>query len=149
MLRRQEEERERRQVLKNDARVREGSAYIDHQHDEMLGRFTQIGATNVIGSTAVLQYPAASAHQRDPVPIEPPLGYSVNDLTPYELEPSLASPAQATGPTSADAPNPLGQRTDVGSLSPSGDPAWASFASPTDTFTTNVDAGSLPAFRRF
>jgi hypothetical protein len=116
MLSRQEEERERRAVLKNDARVREGSAYIDHQHDEMLGRFTQIGATNVIGSTAVPQYPAASSPWQIQLPNEPP-GYRIDDLNPSDPVELPSFSQQETGPTSADAPNPLGQRTDVGSLS--------------------------------
>jgi hypothetical protein len=155
MLSRQEEDRERRQVLKNDARVRDQqgvSAYIDHQHDEMLGRFSQIGATNVIGSTAVPQYPAASAHQRDPVPIEPPLGYRIDDLNPSDPVELPSFSQQETGdPTAPSSTIPLIDDVErVGSpLSPSGDPAGASFASPTDTLTTNVDAGSLPAFRRF
>jgi hypothetical protein len=42
----------------------------------LTGRFAQVGAATVIGSTAVPQYPQASApFQRDPVPDEPPLGF--------------------------------------------------------------------------
>jgi hypothetical protein len=76
MLEKQIDQAERRSVIRNDQRVREqqqGSAYIHHQHDDALGRFREVGAANVIGTTAVPQYPAAAAHQRDPVPNEPPL----------------------------------------------------------------------------
>jgi hypothetical protein len=113
-----DEQRERRRVLAQDARLREqAGTFMSHTHSDAGGRFSNVGAQTVVGQSEVTRYPAAAAHQRDPCGIEPPLGYSVNDLTPHELEPSLASPAQATDPTSADAPNPLGQRTDVGSLS--------------------------------
>jgi hypothetical protein len=79
MLSKQEEQAERVGVMRNDARVRElqVSAYIHHQHDDALGRFREVGASNVIGSTAVPQYPAASAlFRNDPVPDEPPFGYA-------------------------------------------------------------------------
>jgi hypothetical protein len=118
VLERQIDQHERRATLENDRKVREGTAYIDHYTQEMGGRFAAVGAATVIGSTAVPQYPAASApFQRDPVPNEEPLGYEIDALP--ELEPSHLAEAQATGPASDD-PSPLGQR-DVG-LSFSDDP---------------------------
>jgi hypothetical protein len=60
------------------------------------GRFTAVNAAYVVGSTPVLKYPAAAAHQRDPVGTEPPLGYSVDQVEP--IGPSAASllPAEQT-----------------------------------------------------
>ena len=67
------------------------------------GRYSAAtGKPSVTGSTPIPQYPAAAAHQRDPVPDEPSLGFSVNDL-----EPSMASVSPAveqTGAPAAEAP---------------------------------------------
>jgi hypothetical protein len=100
---------ERRETLENDRKLREaehqrllreGTTF--HQfaqstaNDEAGGRFAAIAPTTVTGATPVPRYPAAGAHQCDPVGIEPPLGFSVNDLEP--IEPSaLVSSAEATG----------------------------------------------------
>jgi hypothetical protein len=76
--------------------LREGSTF--HQHaqssvnDETGGRFAATGVPTVTGATPIPKYPAAGAHQSDPVGIEPPLGFSVNDL-----EPSALPCAEATG----------------------------------------------------
>jgi hypothetical protein len=62
--------------------------------DEAGGRFS--AASRVVGSTpdAGSVYPAASTAQSDPVPLEEPLGESVDDMvpvgTPAEVEASLA-----------------------------------------------------------
>jgi hypothetical protein len=96
VLSKQEEEQERKAVLENDRSVREqqkqreqGSTFLDHTHDDLSGgRFAAIGAPTVVGRDAVIKYPAAAAHQHDPVPDEPPVGYDVNEMPP--LEPSMA-----------------------------------------------------------
>jgi hypothetical protein len=44
------------------------------------GRFAATGTPHVTGATPVPNYPAAAAHQRDPVPIEPPLGIDINAM---------------------------------------------------------------------
>jgi hypothetical protein len=115
---RDNEQRERRETLPNDQRgVREqGSTFLAHTNSDAGGRFATVGAATVIGSTAVPQYPQASApFQRDPVPDEPPLGFDNPDLEPP------SSSAQATDPTSADAPSLTAlddvERADVGPLS--------------------------------
>ena len=118
MLSSQQEQADRKQVLDNDKR---GSTFLDHVTNDTGGRFTQIGEAHVIGSTAVPQYPAASApFQRDPVPNEEPLGYRVDEMP--DPEPSSFSSAQAPDPTSQDAPSLLGfgdvERVGVGSPSP-------------------------------
>jgi hypothetical protein len=131
MLSSQEEQAERRRVLAQDASVRQqqreqGASF--HQFAEAdaaipLGRFTQDNAATVIGSTALPQYPAAAAHQHDPVPIKPPTGYRIDAMPEHEPLEQFSSflPAQATDPTSEDAPSPIPlsdvQRTGVGSLS--------------------------------
>jgi hypothetical protein len=94
MLSRQEEEIERREVLENDRLVREqqkqreqSGTYLSHTHvDEISGggRYAVINPTVVTGANPTLRYPAAGPHQHDPVPTEPPLGYSVDDM-PIEL----------------------------------------------------------------
>jgi hypothetical protein len=95
------------------------------RNSEIGGRFAQVGAQNVVGQEAVPNYPAASSPWQIQLPNEPPLGYRVNDLTPHELEPSiaLASPAEAQAgePASDRVPSdPLldVEQRDVGSPHP-------------------------------
>ena len=114
MLIRQEEEQERRETLENDRLVREaehqrilreGTTF--HQHaqshanDEAGGRFASVNAVSVVGAEPAVRYPAAGAHQCDPVGTEPPLGFSVNDL-----EPSMGTtrPTEDTGGAPSSAP---------------------------------------------
>jgi hypothetical protein len=99
---------ERRATLENDRLVREqqqrGSTF--HQHGQSAandiggGRFASLGAPHVTGSTPIPKYPAASTpFQSDPVGVEPPLGYAVSSLNPFD-DPeagSLPCPAQGTG----------------------------------------------------
>jgi hypothetical protein len=151
MLSKQEEQAERRRVMQNDQRVREqdqAGTFLSHTHSDAGGRFTQIGAAYVVGSTAVPQYPAASApFQRDPVPDEPPLGYCIDAMPELELEQPSSFTAQATGePTAPSSTIPLIDDVErVGSpLSQSGDPAGVHLASPPGT-SRDVNAGSLPS----
>jgi hypothetical protein len=98
---------ERHETLANDRLVREaehqrllreGTTF--HQHAQAFadevnqGRFAATGVPTVTGSTPIPKYPAAAAHQADPVGTEPPLGFSVNDL-----EPSMGTtrPTEDTG----------------------------------------------------
>jgi hypothetical protein len=124
MLSRQEEERERRAVLKNDARVREqSSTYLDQHHSELGGRYAQIQPENVVGSTAQPYSTLPKMPEGNPwagpdlVGLEPPLGYRIDDLNPSDPVELPSFSQQETDPTSANAPNPLGQRAVVGSLS--------------------------------
>jgi hypothetical protein len=77
------------------------------------GRFTQVQASNVIGSAPIPQYPKASApFQNDPVGDEPPLGYRIDDLNPFS-DPEPDPLAQATddpapAPSSGSGPAPYG-----------------------------------------
>ena len=83
---------ERRRIL------REGTTF--HQQafaDEVnQGRFAAIGVPTVVGAQPLPKYPAAAAHQADPVGPELPLGYSVDQVEP--IGPSAVSllPAEQT-----------------------------------------------------
>jgi hypothetical protein len=111
-----DEQRERREVLANDRRVREqqqkaGSTYFQHavnEADEPRGRFQDAGGTTtVIGATLTPKYPelpSTSPSHRDPVPDEPPLGYAVDEMVPLETPSAVSSPAEP-GSASADAPS--------------------------------------------
>jgi hypothetical protein len=153
---------ERQAVLENDRKVREqqqqerGGTYHAYAqstaNDEFGGRFAAIGVPRVVGSTPnpSAQYPAAAAHQRDPVPTEPPLGYSVDQVEP--IEPSAASllpaeqtdaPAGATAAADNLPPGSAHQPDDAGASSSHelGDSAGVYFPGPPDT-SCDVDAGS-------
>jgi hypothetical protein len=144
MLSRQEEDRERRETLRNDLSVRQqqeesrrvfaqdqslpNQATTFHQFAQAdaetpRGRFTQVDAATVVGANPFPNYPAAAAHQRDPVPDEPALGYAIDDLNPSDpVEVFSSFTQQATDPTSADAPSTpspgsMSEGTDVGSPS--------------------------------
>ena len=145
MLSRQEEDRDRREVLRNDLRVRQqeprmfaqdqslpNQATTFHQFAQAdanvpRDRYAGVNAAHVVGSTPDIagDYPAGSAWCADPGSqlVEPPLGYEIDRMPELEaLSPASPSP-QATGPTSdGDAHSPLlhlgeGQRADVGPLS--------------------------------
>jgi hypothetical protein len=109
MLSRQEEEQERRETVENDLRVLQQQTGTFHQHAQAQaaelsqGRFAATGAPHVVGSQAQPRYPAAGGHQADPVGIEPPLGFSVNELEPSTASPLVSSVEQLGG--AADAPS--------------------------------------------
>jgi hypothetical protein len=134
MLSWQEEMREREQVQENDRRVREQQQkqqqgttmqqFAQSQADEISqGRFAATGIPNVTGATEIpysslAKMPASSpwsGAQPQP-PIEPPLNYEINRLTPYELEPSM--------------PHPIEDPADVSPVSPSADPGPTSDPAP-------------------
>jgi hypothetical protein len=121
----QNDDKERRESLENDRKVREqqGGTFFQHAvssaDDEAGGRFARVNPTMVVGSTpgpSYPQLPASSPWAHDYVPNEEPLGYSVNDL---EHATGFASaPAAQVGPA-PDAP-PLvdsGEQRGVGPLS--------------------------------
>jgi len=109
MLSRQEEERERKEVLENDRRVREQAAtFLDYAraavNDEAGGRYARLQPQTIVGADAIPHYPAAAAHQADPCGPEP----LINSLDP---EYSLAQghgPA-STAPDDAGPPNKVAQ----------------------------------------
>jgi hypothetical protein len=116
MLSRQEEQREREETLRNDRLVREAEhrriqregttlhQFGQAQANEInQGRFAAIGVPTVTGATPIPNYPAAAAHQRDPVPPELPLGYDVNEMTPLESSASVGFAEATDAPAGATA----------------------------------------------
>jgi hypothetical protein len=75
-------QREKEAIIRNDARVRSGSTFLDHTHsDDEGGRYAK--PTNVIGSAATAQYPKlppSSPWHDDPVPPEGSLGFEINEV---------------------------------------------------------------------
>jgi hypothetical protein len=120
------ENEERKEVLRNDARMRDqeraatmhGLA-IASADDEAGGRFARVNPTMVVGSTPLPRYPQASTPFRsDPVGLEPPLGYSIDALE----HGGLASTSEAQAGPASDAPSPSmvdDVQRDAGPLSPS------------------------------
>ena len=146
MLSSQEEQILRKRTLENDRRVREQQGTTMHafaQADvDIGGRYPgALGTPHIVGSTAVPIYPAAPAHQSDPVGLEPP------NPEPLELRPE----AQGNSGDAVDASSsgtPLADDVErTASPSSSGDPAVVHFPSPPGTSSSDVNAGSLP-FRR-
>ena len=145
MLSSQEEQEERRRVFAQDQSLRNQGSTL-HAHavadaETPRGRYTAHERSTVIGSTGLPNYPAGPAWSADPGSqyVEPPLSF---DNPALEL--GLATEAQATGPTSADAPSltPLSDapRAGVGSLSHKGDLATEETAFP-------PQPGMVPKFR--
>jgi hypothetical protein len=105
MLSSQEEQQDRQRVLENDKRLREQGgtfhAFADAEARTPLGRFSAVSASYVVGSTAIPQYPAAAAHQRDPVPPENALGYRIDEMP---VDPSMVSVTSVEDQGGAEAP---------------------------------------------
>jgi hypothetical protein len=143
------EQAERRRVFAQDQSVQRQATTM-HQFAQAdaqtpRGRFSAVDAASVIGATAVPNYPAA-ASQRDPVPPENPLGYSID-----AMEPSTVSsfPVEQTGdPTDPASTTPLAVERVGSSLSQSGDPTPGSRLPPGPARMTR-DVGSPVPYRRF
>jgi hypothetical protein len=114
MLSSQEEQAERRRVLANDQRVKEQSGtFLSHTHMDEGGRFAQVSSAQIVGQTAVPNYPAASAAHQIQLPDEPPL--SVHENPAFDPGPS---PTQGFGDLTSDAQSGMttGEQRNVGSL---------------------------------
>jgi hypothetical protein len=91
-----------------------------------------------------VNYPAAAAHQRDPVPKEEPLGYRIDALEPSTV-PSF--PVEETGDPNVPA-TPLAVERVGSPLSQSDDPTTE--VNPQRHFTPRGRVGSSPVpYRRF
>jgi hypothetical protein len=96
-----DEQQERREVLENDRKVRGDTFFSRAQADaelEAQGRFKKEVTTQVIGKTAVPLYPhvkEVSPWAKDPVPREPPLGFSVEDHVPVGEAHEVVAPPPA------------------------------------------------------
>jgi hypothetical protein len=149
-----EQQEERRRVFAQDQSLPK-QAITFYQHaladaDIPRGRFTEHERSTVIGSTPTPAYPAGPAWSADPGAqcVEPPLGLD-NPALEEASTGLLSSPVEQTGPTSDDAPStPLGQRTGVGSLSHSDDPATEGLAPPLATPRAQRGGVGSSPFRR-
>src|SRR6516162_1790948 len=85
-------QKEKRETLRNDRLVKEADerrrrTLHGHALDgepELGGRFSKVSTTTVVGTSPVSypQQPEGSPWRSDPCPIEPPLGYSVDEQEP-------------------------------------------------------------------
>jgi hypothetical protein len=114
MLSKQEEEQER------------SGTYLSHAqsaaNDTAGGRFAATGGARVIGSTPTpaSQYPAASAHQADPVGPEPPLGVSIDAMPGFDSSavPCDLTAAEQLGGAAAAPPSSSSLSSDVERAAP-------------------------------
>jgi hypothetical protein len=113
----QDEQAERRRALDNDRKVQGTTMHAFTQADAEIprGRFGLAQPSPyVVGSTAVPIYPAA-ALQHDPVGLEPPLSYRVDELP--EPEPAPPSSVAAPATDGLPAPSTPASMSDAGRLS--------------------------------
>jgi hypothetical protein len=144
MLSKQEQQEERRGTFAPDQSIppQATTFYQRAQADvAMMPRdrysLAQVTTAYVVGSKSDVAsaYPAAAAHQRDPVPDEPSLGYAIN-----EVEPPLASSSCAQGQL-GEPPSPLRG-------SPQPNPAPADATSSSDDCDVERRGAGLGLFRR-
>jgi hypothetical protein len=125
-----------------------GSTFFAHTDIELQigGRYgAALPTTHVVGSTAVPNYPAASApFQRDPVGLEPPLSYRVDELP----EPEPASPSSVAAQATDGLPAP----STPASMSEAGGPSFSLGDPTSEDFPASGQrgqrVGSLPFRRR-
>jgi hypothetical protein len=126
----QEEQKLKHDTLENDRRVRDAEhrrilregttmhAYAQADAAIPRGRFAQVEATTVIGSKsdAAAPYPAASAAHQTELSPEPPLGYAIDEMVPFDpstvshspaVEDSGGAPSSAFLPEDVAAPPPF------------------------------------------
>jgi hypothetical protein len=87
MLSSQEEMEDRKRVLENERKLREGGTMHAHALADAstpMGRFTQVNATSVVGSRADVAgaYPACSPALAVQLPDESPTGYAIGAVEP-------------------------------------------------------------------
>ena len=145
MLSSQEEQNERRRVMLQDARLREqqqhGTMHAFAQSDAgtPLGRFSAISNAQVVGADPIPRYPAASAHQADPVGREPALGYRIDQMFPDGPDYSLGQDQGDAVVAPSSAP-PVDDVEHTASPLSLGDPATEETAFP-------PQPGMVPKFR--
>jgi hypothetical protein len=109
MLESQIDQEERRRVLDNDRKVREGAtmhAFAIADASTPRGRFTAEAHSSIVGQSADPwpKMPEGNPWAHDPVPKEEPLGYRIDDMD-LPLEPVSPALPVAQG-NSGDAPSP-------------------------------------------
>jgi hypothetical protein len=118
-----DEQKLRADTFENDRKLREqqGSTFLDHARssidDEAGGRFAPVQPQTVIGSAPIPQYPQASTpFQSDPVPVEPPLGYSVDELerpVPFSAVDAQVGPASDAPSSQQDEQRGVGPSSSI------------------------------------
>jgi hypothetical protein len=76
---------ERRRIMIEERRLRTCHGHAQHTDEDIYGgRFAKVNTTTVVGAGSISYptQPANSPWHRDPVPAEPPLGYSVDAQEP-------------------------------------------------------------------
>jgi hypothetical protein len=95
MLSWQEEQAERRRILREDQPTTMHQFALEETIPR--GRYDEVGKPNILAQSADIaaKYPAASAAHQTTLPPEPPLGYSVerDHVGPVELPPQDHDPA--------------------------------------------------------
>jgi hypothetical protein len=93
-------QRERREVLRNDRKVREAATYhsiaMAGVDDERGGRYATSGSKQTVIGASPIAYPAQPAGSpwaKEPIGTEPPLGYSVDEQDPVGEMFERAAPA--------------------------------------------------------
>jgi hypothetical protein len=131
-----EDQAERRRVLRNDARVREQSrnrdtsAYIDHAHSELGGRYAITEHATITGVVSPSPPPLPDSSPwagRDPVPDEPPLGYEIDRIPESESAAASILPVADTDDPASAPSGGSGSATSSGGLM--SEPAGSSFSS--------------------
>jgi hypothetical protein len=112
----QADDKERREILENDRKVREQPAtmhgFAQSELAQPLGRFTNAeGRQHVVGSTPGPSYPTLPAsspwHGPDPVGLEPPLGSAIDAMPdPTGGSAVLPSPVATDDPANAPSGGP-------------------------------------------
>jgi hypothetical protein len=156
----QDEQIDRRRTLAYDLRVRNQTAsdeastfrtFAEADANQARGRYSAELATTVIGATPIPKYPELPSGPwsgQDPVPDEPPLGFSVP-----RPEPIVASPLVRATPKPTVTSTPLdAERVGLGGLSSDGPvlgrtPASAGTTASTDALLEHRTVA--PLHRRF
>ena len=108
-------QREKRAVMANDRKVCEAATYhsvaLGSVDDERGGRYASSGSKASVVGAAPISYPAQPANSpwhRDPVPDEPPLGYSVDEIEAvgevFERGGAADQPASSNGDAGVGTP---------------------------------------------
>jgi hypothetical protein len=111
----QDEQRDRRETLQNDVRVRDqGATFLGFTHSEVGGRFKVESKEYIVGSEPFPKYPALPASSpwsgNDPVPDEPPLSRPEQSSAVFPA-PALPNPTAPSDPLDVE-------RSGLGSSSP-------------------------------
>jgi hypothetical protein len=112
------EQRERREVIENDRRLRQPEGKPDTYFSRALadaglelgGRFGALAKPVVTGTAPYPMLPASSPWSVDPVPTEPPLGFSVDAREPVGTAAEIERSWVELAPADAVSVQPIAER---------------------------------------